>query len=1531
MNSDDFTSPASPTSPSASNSAGRRIRVRSLKRSLTGQEASLPSIPSDDNDWVSPFTLPPLPALRKNRTHLDRSPEDRQHDRSGSSAYYAAAWGSPYATPSPNHSPASRFTRNKSLDLHSSPLVDRSASRYHTPGSAVGRDPATIDKDRSTSLSPTGSQRKSQRRNWLSESDDSASDNDQLSRKTPRQRKHTGDGSGLSGARSHNVKASVDTITPETFNGNSGMTTHPESSDTAQIMAESQSAALPPLADDTTIKEKPLPNLPTSFSAIQQPSPVQSRPPLSMSAQSFQRPKKKVPWKGKSCIIAMPLTDREQAGLLPVMSRKEIQDRIQMWIDQGYPVHGFNVGDWYSSPFHVGGASRPTYPDFADMDFERKNNGPSVRIPNQKEWEDFMEYLREEKLRALGVTPSTSEAPPSTHSPFSSTISRVSSAYPSISASPPIPSLSVASSHPRMGHSPFSPSMSIPAGSNYFSASNRGTPGLPNGARPMHGYTQSIAIPGMGQRINSPFEYPISQPYGSGMRSPAEQMGGRRSFTPGHVQNMQSMGHILSPVNLQQQDFARSFSPSNPHIEQIRRQQEALAKHQQHVQAQILRAQHQRQMSMFPMRTMSTEQLPTTPKIASPEREPPEIMHPTPRSHRHNLSAALEKGVTDSVAASSKGLSQALNGDKSDAKTSKHGNDEAEEGEIVEEEEEDAGEELPILHRPETIKDADDKTEVETNPSIAGTPLLLDDKNPFSSFKPLPPPETTKRPGFGHAAQPSLSRFNVQAKEFNPSKSSFAPNPFNFDGNAFADRAKLAEKPVSHAAKFSHKHNPSSLGLNVAAPVFTPVFAPVPAQPNDKVATFASATTSNVASAKSSFDANLKSSVFNFASAEKAEFSTPAKPSFNPASAAFNFTGGSQKDETPQKSETEPQSSAFSFRSANFNVEAPEFKPMGLSLSSIDFTPEKPKDFTNGTIFSDVVLDPSSKPNRRPKALPIVKPESREATPVAVERKEEFDAEDRLMAPSDRNKRARHVGGDDEKILFADSAPFKSLDEQHAKTDDTKNVVSEKENEEQVVNKEPDIASTESAVIATKLATVLEEPSVTLPVADTVEEKSEPEVAHTETEDIVDATKSADASDAEIAPSDPLKTATQAALQEDVTKSDATGPVTEEPNSAKATPPMQTDAEIVAPEETSLKNEKEAEIPDASAEDKAEVADAVQPQEDADIPSVPATISNVVPNLSADAPAFIPLRPVVAEPKPAFSPFAQPFEFKPVVKEFTPVQKPRTSEVTSHDESAKPKKGGLMASRFASSPPPAPAAPTVQNIAERQPSPPAEMAATPQKHSGPDNKASPEAEPVSATHEEETVPAEEAESNMHLTDPASILARFREEDSRTGSVMSRPGDLSYEEINAVMKQFEDDPDLGVIREDTPVKSTPLVDMRYPHNFRSDAPSPSPRRLDRPFNRNQQRPYGGLGFDISGVHQLNFGTPQIDDWNAELSPGQQDKLEARAHFFDDHVNDLVDNVLESRLAPLERTLQSIQHSVQQVATKPRASRRSSTLR
>jgi len=1533
MNSDEVNPASSPVvSSSTGTSTGRRIRVRSSKRSSLSQRSGLSSIHPDDNDWVSPFTLPPLPAFKKVRSQVDRSPEDRLHNRSGSSAYYAAAWGSPYATPSPNQSSASRTDRNRSLDLESSPLATRTSitNRSPTRHSRQQSLPShhSIKPSDQQSSSSIDSQGISQRRNWLSESEDSGSEAEGGFWQTPTQQKFLTQDSVPSSARSHHVKESVDTITPETFNGASSIKETLHAPNISSKMDARVAVASP-------VDEKPLPSLPSETTTSTPNVTAHLRPTTLLPTQSFQRPKKKVPWRGKSCMIAMPLTDRDQAGLPPLLTTQEKHDLLQKWIDLGYPVHGFSIGDWDSPSPGTGCGSRPSYPDTVDLEIERQNTQPSVHIPDQAEWEAWVSYLKEERLRALGVTPSTSEAPPSTYSPFSSAMSRVSSTYPSIAPSPPIPSRSVASNRARMSISPFSPANSH-QGSVGYPFPQRGTPGLPN-SRPMHGYTQSVAFSGMGQRIYSPFDQPMPQPgpYGN-VRSPDGHINGRGPWTPGHVQNMQTMANLISPVNPSQQDFPRGYF-SNPQVQAIQRQQEVLAGQQQEVQDRI--ANHHRQMSMFPLRAMSSDQVQQyarTPKAASPEREPPEIMQPTPRSHRHNLSAALEKGVTDSVAASTRGLSVVLDNDRPDEQPSAG----TEGGEVQDEAEQ---EELPILHRPETIKDIDEKAEIETNPSIAGTPLLLDDKNPFANFKPLPPPELSdKRSGLGHSAQPSLTKLNVQAKEFSPSKPTFSPSAstFNFDGNAFASHTSSPSKAVASGTQFGHKHNPSSLGLNVTAPVFTPLFTANPAVLGQVAAPSsipASAQTLEDMSNQVSFPKpepalqppsfgleansipeeqtpekpafNPEASTFSFVTANSSQAATPAKSMFDPRSSTSSFAGGEKSQEvTPARSGFDPRSSsfsAFSFGSAGLNVEAPEFKPSGISLGDVAFTPEKPTNFTStGSIFGDFSIDPANKPERRTKALPIVRPTSREGS-APLEESEEVDEDGRVLAPTDRHKRARTAGLENKEVLFADSAPFNTLDEEsNMKEKGVSEVVEDTEpvgrSEQEAVPEATD-ESTEDRR-AEETAAGAEEQTGTIEEVSKITGPSEESRPAAE---IIETDEGHEAAGSSISESELTK---RTDLGDDAAENDASEPASSEIASTQPVDESSQSAEVEDGDNDPQSAQRSLE------DDGTETPKQKEPA----TPGLSAQAPTIQPALSAEAPTF--------EPRSDLSATARPFEYRPAATDPAPAPATKAAMPSVGENASKTRKGGLMASKFA-----APISPKAEkvNMVGRDSSPPQQLYDQRDASELSDHVAQREGEPASPVPAgSETIDVEQHAEPApdHAT---RTLEKYREHDSRSPSMVSETGDLTYEEINAVMQQFEDDPDLGVIREDTPIKSTPLVDLRYPQPFRSDAPSPSPnRRLNRPFDPNREMPYSGLGFEVSGVHQLNYGGgDEVSDWNAELSPGQQDKLESRAKFFDDHVNDLVDNVLESRLAPLEKALQNIQNSMQQVSAKGRRSRRS----
>ena len=138
-----------------------------------------------------------------------------------------------------------------------------------------------------------------------------------------------------------------------------------------------------------------------------------------------------------------------------------------------------------------------------------------------------------------------------------------------------------------------------------------------------------------------------------------------------------------------------------------------------------------------------------------------------------------------------------------------------------------------------------------------------------------------------------------------------------------------------------------------------------------------------------------------------------------------------------------------------------------------------------------------------------------------------------------------------------------------------------------------------------------------------------------------------------------------------------------------------------------------------------------------------------------------------------------------------------------------------------------------------------------------------------------------------------------------------------------------------------VTSTSPLHLPPQHDPRSDGPSlsPSPCRyanlppepsqpilsteLEDPF---LDPPYTGQIFD-GAVHRLN-GSESLpaSDWEGAFSEDEQAKLESRVNFFDGRVNNLVDSLLAARLAPLEQTLETIKHGLTGVSRGTPSSRR-----
>ena len=265
---------------------------------------------------------------------------------------------------------------------------------------------------------------------------------------------------------------------------------------------------------------------------------------------------------------------------------------------------------------------------------------------------------------------------------------------------------------------------------------------------------------------------------------------------------------------------------------------------------------------------------------------------------------------------------------------------------------------------------------------------------------------------------------------------------------------------------------------------------------------------------------------------------------------------------------------------------------------------------------------------------------------------------------------------------------------------------------------------------------------------------------------------------------------------------------------------------------------------------------------------------------------------------------------------------------TSRVASPPPKRKGLAASRFAAPSP-------VKEVIASTPEPivsPLEVEEAASQFAAIDNLSplSDEAHPEPANQVEPVEPAEPVESAF------------------------AGGEPSMEDIDAIMLHLNKNPDMGVIKTVNPhvfqpsptrqlnltavTNSSPLH-LPLQSLFRSDAPSPSPRRyvalppepsqpllsteLEDPFvdPSHSAQTYDGA------VHRLN-GSESLpaSDWDGAFSDDEQAKLESRVNFFDGHVSHLVGSLLAARLEPLEQALDTIKHGLAGISRETPSSRR-----
>lgn len=564
-------------------------------------------------------------------------------------------------------------------------------------------------------------------------------------------------------------------------------------------MAQDKEKPLPPPPPfDRSISEGPLSNISVVRSVDSIRSPDMAHPWL-------QKARKRVTWRGKACIISLPSIDENsnQNGYIALLKPKDVHDRLKMWEHQGFDNKGFTLSSSAEgfSPVISQGQSRAVYPDPLDEEKERSQRDFRVSIPDRREWEDYVYQLKEDKLRALGVSFADEESS-ARNTPVLPLMSRHNSSQSSaMPLSPPLATTSIANSHPLQRLNPLSMSFHAPTNSVAHKSI------IYNG-------TQPFAKPGVSQfsryhvpqpnteKVLPPYQFPPAQSPLQGSWSPEQFIRSHpssRVTSPGVNGRMQSIVSTLPPRALSSPDHAgHALHQSSNNPPPYMRPQQAQTQAQQLLDHRFLQMTNNNNIAQ--------------PSQHSNYKKQPDIITPIPRGHRQNLSETLQKEVDEAD----------CNLESSDQKADAEGR-QADEDDV--EEKSLHGDDLPVLANILQCVDRDlldvDDSELETNPSISNTP------KPNGTW-----PDHNHR---SHESKPSLSKLNVNAPMFvyEPKKTS-SPDVFAFLGNQQNPKSPSGSKPLNSTAEtIKHRSKLSTNGssFNVTAPAFTPTNPPKPAAP----------------------------------------------------------------------------------------------------------------------------------------------------------------------------------------------------------------------------------------------------------------------------------------------------------------------------------------------------------------------------------------------------------------------------------------------------------------------------------------------------------------------------------------------------------------------------------------------------------------------------------------------------------------------------------------------------------------------------
>jgi len=356
--------------------------------------------------------------------------------------------------------------------------------------------------------------------------------------------------------------------------------------------------------------------------------------PMETSSQQLSRQRIKVPWNGRSCIVAMPWQGPEAYGGSRPLAEQEVRDRLQQWEDNGFETRGFDLAD----PVQAGQSAaqgRPVFPDSVESAKRAKSERLRISVPDPKAWKHYVDWLTEQKLRALGVSFGDDEPPAATLQPSHHRGRSVSPALAAAFGGPP-----------------------------GFSVAQRSISGMSGHGSGLHARNMSVASP-MSTSFEPKGHMHRHSVFGMPSGLPAPN-GGFRSFSPMQQSNLNAQPRSASPAMHEiyrgvspgmQANYLNQFRPSPvPSNLQAPLQPTSSWTPPAHMR-------HQSLASSFAPQP-SARLTPTQPSLmevpedeedivdgymnhtpAPVEQADKEIAVPKPNGHRHNISEVLDRDL----------------------------------------------------------------------------------------------------------------------------------------------------------------------------------------------------------------------------------------------------------------------------------------------------------------------------------------------------------------------------------------------------------------------------------------------------------------------------------------------------------------------------------------------------------------------------------------------------------------------------------------------------------------------------------------------------------------------------------------------------------------------------------------------------------------------------------------------------------------------------------------------------------------------